>query len=73
MSALFTCLHQLATDGFAEHERNDERFADTALEGSLRRLKDRSPSEICAGLLDEAAAFSTPDDDMSVIVIKRIK
>lgn len=61
----------LATDGFAEHEREGIAFADASLESCLRKLKDRSAAEICSCLLDNAGFFANPDDDMSLVVIKR--
>ncbi|MCP4897223.1 MAG: serine/threonine-protein phosphatase [bacterium] len=61
----------LATDGVAEHEKAGERFADCALEDCLRELKDATAAEICSGLLDRAVSFAPPDDDMSLVVIKR--
>jgi serine phosphatase RsbU (regulator of sigma subunit) len=61
----------LATDGFFEHERDGERFTETSLEPCLRDLKNQSAEDICAGLLEEATSFAEPEDDMSLIVIKR--
>ena len=64
----------LFSDGFSEH-MNDfgERFAERRLEEILRRQKGDSAQSIFGTLMEELQGFATPDDDVTLVVIKRVE
>jgi serine phosphatase RsbU (regulator of sigma subunit) len=61
----------LYTDGLAELARDGERFVPERLEEVLRRVKRRSAQEIFDTVVAEAVAYAEPEDDLSLVVIKR--
>jgi len=61
----------LYTDGLAEHARGDETYVADRLESILRGVKHASAEEIFRTILDDALAFGDPEDDLSLIVIKK--
>lgn len=61
----------LYTDGLAELARDSEGFLPSRLEHVLRRVKHRPAQEIFDTVVAEAVAFAEPDDDLSLVVIKR--
>lgn len=64
----------LLTDGIADHQNENGRtFVPDLLEGTLRSVKHLSAKEIFKAVFDATTAFSVPDDDMSIVVVKRTK
>jgi serine phosphatase RsbU (regulator of sigma subunit) len=62
----------LMTDGLADHQRDDHQpFVPDRLEETLRANKHRSAREVYESVVDHALAFAAPDDDMTLVVIKR--
>ena len=61
----------LCTDGLTEHSRAGEPFVPDHLEQTMRRIKQESAGTIYEAVLDDALAFATPTDDLSLVVIKR--
>ncbi len=61
----------LCTDGLIEHENDTESYFPKRLESRVRGLKDRSAAEIVTGIKEDLVAFADPDDDISLVVIKR--
>jgi serine phosphatase RsbU (regulator of sigma subunit) len=62
----------LYTDGLAEHTRADGlNFIPGELEESLRGTKHQSPRAIFEAARDRFLAFADPNDDMTLVVIKR--
>lgn len=63
----------LLTDGYADHARGDDTpFVPGVLEASLRAVKHRSAKEIYETVRDRALEFAPTDDDMTLVVIKRV-
>jgi len=64
----------LFTDGFFDHgETGPGRFGETVLEPLLRDLKDRSAREVVAELKSAIRTHAPQDDDISYVVIRRIR
>jgi serine phosphatase RsbU (regulator of sigma subunit) len=62
----------LLTDGVSDHQSaNEQSFVPGALESTLRQAKYLSAKGIYEEVHKAAAAFSSPVDDMSIVVIKR--
>jgi serine phosphatase RsbU (regulator of sigma subunit) len=62
----------LFTDGFAEHENDrHETYFQDKLETKLRQIKMLSARDIYHALLTDMMAFAPPQDDISLIVIKK--
>lgn len=62
----------LYTDGFSEHENdNGELYTATRLENKLREIKTLSAEKIHSEIMNDLTSFSTPDDDLSLVVIKK--
>ena len=61
----------LYTDGLSEHAVGDRTFAPQTLEATIRRVKDRSAKEIVAAIREDMLRFASPQDDMSLVVVKR--
>ena len=61
----------LYTDGLAELANGGEQFVATHLEKVLRRVKRLPARDIFDTVVAEAVAFSEPEDDLSLVVIKR--
>jgi serine phosphatase RsbU (regulator of sigma subunit) len=63
----------LLTDGVADHARGDDTpFVPGVLESVLRMVKHRPAREIYETLRDRALAFAPAEDDMTLVVIKRV-
>ncbi len=60
----------LHTDGFVEHERDDEPYFPAHAEAVLRSHKDRSARDIVDALDTDLRAFAGPTDDISLVAIK---
>ncbi len=64
----------LCSDGLSEARSGDREFGDARIQEAVERLAGRPPSEITASLDSELSAFcgrETPEDDVSVVVLKR--
>jgi serine phosphatase RsbU (regulator of sigma subunit) len=61
----------LHTDGLAEHRRPGDPYCPLHLERKLREVKDGSAREIFEAVTADLRGFSTPRDDISLVVIKR--
>jgi serine phosphatase RsbU (regulator of sigma subunit) len=61
----------LSTDGLMEHENSTAVYSHTRLEATVRRLKQLTAAEICAGIREDLISFATPTDDISMVIIKR--
>jgi len=62
----------LFSDGFAEHEDAEQQtYFQTRLEDKLRQVKMLSARDIFNALLTDMLAFAPPQDDISLIVIKK--
>lgn len=61
----------LYTDGLLEHTRGDEDYFPTHLEKVLHDTKDGTAREIFNAICDDVRAFAPPEDDVSLVVIKR--
>lgn len=62
----------LLTDGIADHQHDTGRaFVPDTLENTLREAKHLSAKGIYEKVYNAAISFSSPDDDMSIVVIKR--
>jgi len=61
----------LPTDGLIEHHRDDEFYAPARLEQCLREHHHRSAQDIFHAIVTDLRAFSTPSDDVSMVVIKK--
>jgi serine phosphatase RsbU (regulator of sigma subunit) len=62
----------LYTDGLNEHLAEDQPFFPDRLEDTVRRVKRGSSREIAAAIRDDMVAFAPPQDDTSLVVIKRL-
>lgn len=62
----------LYTDGLIEHNDGTSRFRDTRLENILRETKDKPAKEICDAIKRELYSFSTPEDDLTLAIIKKV-
>lgn len=60
----------LHTDGFVEHQRDDEPYFPLRPETVLRAVKDRPAREILDALEQDLRSFGPPSDDISLVVIK---
>lgn len=61
----------LFSDGLGELERGGERYVTQRLERVLRSAKHRNAREVFAAIRDDAFGFAAPDDDLSLVVIKK--
>ena len=61
----------LYTDGISEHADGGRLYAPQHLEAAIRRAKHLSPGEIVAAVREDAGRFATPQDDTSLVVIKK--
>lgn len=62
----------LATDGLTEHARGDESYAPRRLERLLRDVKDQSANDIVEAVIGDVERFASPDDDVSLVVVKKV-
>jgi len=61
----------LYSDGILEHARADEDYCPSRLLGTLRDVQHASARNIFDAIMEDSLAFSSPADDMSLVVIKR--
>lgn len=61
----------LQTDGLYEHADCDRPYAPEHLEKVIRSVKDKTPKEIVAAIREDMIRFAPPQDDTSLVVIKR--
>jgi len=61
----------LQTDGLYEHADGDRPYAPHHLEAAIRRVKHLAPKEIVAAIRDDMVRFAPPQDDTSLVIIKR--
>jgi hypothetical protein len=62
----------LLTDGLADHQRgNGQSFVPVLLGSALRRVKHLAAKGIFEDIYNAATAFSPPEDDVSIVVLKR--
>ena len=61
----------LYTDGLSEHAAGDRLFAPDVLESTVRRVKNESAREIVAAIREDMLRFAPPQDDISLVVVKR--
>ena len=61
----------LHTDGLSEHTRGEEPYFPRRVEGLLREVRDRSAKEIVDAIELDLRAFAPPQDDVTLVVIKR--
>jgi serine phosphatase RsbU (regulator of sigma subunit) len=62
----------LYTDGLAEHAAGDQPFFPGHLEETVRRTKQRPSRDIVAAIRHDMVAFAPPQDDTSLVAIKRL-
>ncbi|MCP5106478.1 MAG: serine/threonine-protein phosphatase, partial [bacterium] len=63
----------LYSDGLSEHNANDldTLYFPRRLEDTLKRIKNGSAEEIYFSLLEDLLSFAAPEDDISIVVIKK--
>ena len=61
----------LHTDGLAEHQHGEQNFFPSRVEQTVRRVKDGPARAIYEAVREDLVAFGEPDDDISLVVIKR--
>lgn len=61
----------LATDGLLEHGGDENPYVPGRLESVVREAKHRSAREIVEAIQEDLQRFHPPDDDITLIVIKR--
>jgi len=59
----------LHTDGLSEH--GDGRYFPERLEALLSEVSDRPASKICESIRTDLLAFAKPEDDITVVVIRK--
>jgi serine phosphatase RsbU (regulator of sigma subunit) len=63
----------LPTDGLVEHcNEADNCYYPGCLEQKLRDVKHQTAAEIFEAIRTDLLAFSTPRDDISLVIIKRM-
>ena len=60
----------LHTDGLSDHRRENEDYFPDHLERKVREAKDGSAREIFEAIQQDLMAFTTPADDISIVVVK---
>jgi len=63
----------LYTDGISEHADGARLYAPQHLEAAIRHAKHLSPSEIVAAIREDSTDFAPPQDDTSLVVIKKTR
>jgi serine phosphatase RsbU (regulator of sigma subunit) len=63
----------LQTDGLYEHADGERTYTPRHLEAAIRRVKHLSPREIVTAIRDDMVRFAPPQDDTSIVIIKRTK
>ncbi len=61
----------LYTDGLQEHTRGDDPYFPDRLEHTIRGAKHLSATDIVHTVLDDLRTFANPDDDVSLVIIKK--
>jgi len=61
----------LHTDGLSEHNNDGDEYYPWRLEQKVRDVKHESARQIFDAVTADMLAFSTPSDDISLVVIKR--
>lgn len=61
----------LQTDGLYEHADGDRLYTPQHLETAIRRVKHLPPKEIVIAIRNDMVRFAPPQDDTSLVVIKR--
>ena len=61
----------LHTDGLVEHRNADDDYYPERLEQKLRAVKHQTAAEIFDAVSTDVQAFSAPEDDVTLVVIKR--
>ena len=61
----------LSTDGLQEHAREGEPYCPGHLEQTIRAAKHLSAADIVHTVLDAVRTFADPEDDVSLVVIKK--
>jgi serine phosphatase RsbU (regulator of sigma subunit) len=61
----------LQTDGLYEHADGDRAYTPSHLEAAIRRVKHLPPKEIVTAIRDDMVRFAAPQDDTSIVIIKR--
>ncbi len=61
----------LQTDGLYEHADGDRAYTHQHLEAAIRRVKHLPPKDIVAAIRDDMVRFAPPQDDTSIVIIKR--
>jgi serine phosphatase RsbU (regulator of sigma subunit) len=61
----------LQSDGLYEHADGDRAYAPEYLESAIRKVKHLTPREIVAAIREDMVRFSPPQDDTSLVAIKR--
>ena len=62
----------LYTDGLSEHHNGKGEYFPGRLEACLREGRDQSASELCHLIVDDVRRFGELEDDLSVVLIKRL-
>jgi serine phosphatase RsbU (regulator of sigma subunit) len=62
----------LYTDGLQEHMRGDEPYFPDRLEQTIRGAKHLSAVDIVHTVLNDVRTFAKPDDDVSLVAIKKL-
>jgi len=62
----------LYTDGLQDHKRGDESYFPDRLEQTIRGAKHLSAVDIVHTVLNDVRTFANPDDDVSLVVIKKL-
>jgi serine phosphatase RsbU (regulator of sigma subunit) len=61
----------LHTDGLTEHIRGSDEYFPARLEAVVREAKHGSAREVFEAVKADVMAFNPPNDDISLVVIKR--
>ena len=62
----------LFTDGLSEHHNGEGPYFPGRLEACLREGKDRSARELCHQIIEDVRRFGRLEDDLSLVLIKRL-
>jgi len=63
----------LQTDGLYEHADGDRSYSPNHLEAAIRRVKHLPPKDIVTAIYKDMVHFAPPQDDISLVAIKRIR
>ena len=61
----------LYTDGLLDHTRSQESYFPHHLERTVRSVKHQDARSVFEAIKSSALDFAKPEDDISVVVIKR--